>query len=917
MSSFISETLDAILQEHPDCKNTVLILPSQRAGVFVKNALKSKLSKGFLPEILNIEQFIEQISEIRKVDAIQLLFQFYSVYKKLESEPDSFDVFSSWAITAIQDFNEIDQYLVDSRDLFLYVRDIQRLRKWSVKGEFKETEMVKDHYAFLERLGEYYNTFYHFLKEQKIGYQGLLYRESCQNVDRYLDKNSNKHYAFIGFNALNTAEEKLFQHFLNFGDAKIYWDLDASYLENNHQASHFIRKYLNSWTYYEKNPKPHFSSHFNTPKNIQVIGTAKSVMQIKVAGTVLNNIPSFSNSAMILGDESLLTVALNSIPKKENGINVTMGYPLKEIPNSHLIRALFQLYLNQEKLNKKEVNLFYFKDVLQLLKDGSFQKIAVEDLQVLFHIEQTITTNNLTFISFEFLESFFKDTQLSFKENFLAVFKPLENISDFLDRVISLLLVIKKDVHELEKEYLFRFYSAFLQLQNLNNTYQYFTDLKTLYRFYNQILSNETLSFQGEPLQGLQLMGMLETRVLDFENIILTSVNEGVLPTASQQNSFIPFDVKVHYNLPTYKEKDAIYSYHFFRLLQRAKNIYLIYNTENDSYGNGEKSRFISQLELLRNDLKYSFVNPNVIASEQNLNSIEKTPEIINKLKAIASSGFSPSFIGSYLLNPIGFYQNYVLDIKELNDVEETIAANTLGTIVHNTLEELYKPYIGKFLTLDALKDIRSKSTKELNNQFKREFKSGDYSTGKNKLIYEVSKQYVVKLIELDKEIVEGNHQLKIVALEHNLKADLTINGLDFPIKIKGQADRIDELNGTPRIIDYKTGKVVASDLKLPEDVDLNDYKFAKAIQVMLYAYMFTKSEYYKNQPKILGGIYSFKNLKEKFISMDFSAQRSRKKDTSITSERLEMFLSQFSEIIKEIFDVNIPLTEKESPFKK
>ncbi|WP_235318260.1 hypothetical protein [Polaribacter sp. Hel1_85] len=229
MQSFISNTLDEILKTTNSFKDVVFILPSQRAKVFVKQTFKDKISVGFLPEIINVEQFINQISGIEKADSVQLLFHFYTIYKGLEKEPVAFDVFASWAFTVIQDFNEIDQHLIDTKDIFVYLRDIQRLKKWSVKGEFKETELMKDHYSFLEKLNIFYDAFYQFLLEKNIGYQGLIYRESCKKIDAFLQKNSNKKFFIIGFNALNTAEEYLFQKVLENENSDIYWDIDQAF----------------------------------------------------------------------------------------------------------------------------------------------------------------------------------------------------------------------------------------------------------------------------------------------------------------------------------------------------------------------------------------------------------------------------------------------------------------------------------------------------------------------------------------------------------------------------------------------------------------------------------------------------------------------------------------------------------------
>jgi len=911
MQSFISETLDSILKTTKSFENVVFILPSQRAKVFLKQTLKDKISVGFLPESLNIEQFVQQVSGIEKADSIQLLFHFYTIYKNLEKDPDSFDTFSSWAFTVLQDFNEIDQHLVDTKEIFVYIRDIERLKKWSVSGTFTETEFMKDHYSFLEKLNNFYPPLYQFLLEKKIGYQGLMYREACSNIEGYIEENVHKKFFFIGFNALNKAEEFLFQKVLETNNSDIYWDLDEVFFNTNHQAGTFIRKYKKEWKYYEKNPLKTLSNSFSGPKNIQIIGASKNTTQIKYAGEILENFTDFKNTALILADETLLPITLNSLPKNINAINITMGYPLKDIPTTSLLFSIFQLFVSQEKLQKTIVNEFYHKDVVRFLKHQSVYKLLSDENSALVdNFTEEIGKENLIFISKAQIESILIDTIASVKSGISAIFNSYTTINEFLDRILNLIALLKEDVTTLEKEYLFRFYTAFTQLKTLQTEYEYFTDLKTLSLFFKQLISSETLSFQGEPLRGLQLMGMLETRVLDFENIILTSTNEGVLPASSQQNSFIPFDVKIEFGLPTFKEKDAIFSYHFFRLLQRAKNVFILYNTEHDDFGSGEKSRFVTQLEMMRDDIIYKNISPKVIPSKTALKEIPKNEVTFERLKELAKKGISPSALTNYLYNPISFYKQKILKIKEFDDVEETVAFNTLGTVVHEALDELYTPFVGRFLSEENV----SKMEKEANNlvikHFKIQFKNGDISTGKNRLIYEVANRFVSNFLLKEKELLKDKkNKLKIIATEENLSAEITIEGIDFPVKLHGQVDRVDELNGVLRIIDYKTGMVSSTNLRVPEFENLRDEKHLKAIQVLLYAYLFTKSKNYNFNQPLEAGIYSFKNLNSGFLPIDFALPR-KKPETNITAEKLEEFITELKIYIQEIYNPEIDFIE-------
>ena len=906
MQSFISETIDDILLTTKSFENVVFVLPSQRAKVFVKQTFKDKISVGFLPEMLNIEQFIHQISGVQKADSIQLLFHFYTIYKSVEEKPDSFDTFSSWAITVLQDFNEIDQHLINTKDIFSYLRDIERLRKWSVKGTFKETDLIKDHYSFLEKLNIYYDAFYQFLIDETIGYQGLMYREASKKIDAFLDKNKDKKIIFIGFNALNTAEELLFQKVLGNGNSEIYWDIDEVFFNSNHQAGKFIRKYKKTWNHYDKNDLKTLGNTFSLPKKIQVIGAAKNNTQIKYIGEILEENASFKNTALVLADETLLPITLNSLPKNINAINITMGYPLKDIPTTSLLFSIFQLFISQDKLQKNSVNEFYYKDVIRFFKHQSIYGLItnVDDFTA------EIARENQTFINEKQLSIFLNSQTPEIKNVILSLFKPFDSVTNFMDRVLNLINILKEEINALEKEYLFRFHTAFTQLKTLQGEFKYFTDLKTLSQFFRQLISSENLSFQGEPLKGLQLMGMLETRVLDFENIILASANEGILPASSQQNSFIPFDVKVEFGLPTYREKDAIFSYHFFRLIQRAKNIFILYNTEHDVFGSGEKSRFVTQLEMMRTDIVQKLVSPKVVTQKTDLKNIAKNEMVFNRLKEIAKSGFSPSSLTNYLYNPVAFYKQKILQIKEFDNVEETVAFNTLGTVVHETLDELYKPFISKFITVDIVLEMEKIAKDLVVKHFKIHFKNGDISTGKNRLIFEVANRFVTNFLTKEKELVsDKNNQLKIIATEENLSAEIHIDGIEFPIKLHGNVDRVDELNGEIRIIDYKSGMVKGSELKVLDFEQLREKEQHKAIQVLLYAYLYSKNKRFDFSKNLKAGIYSFKNLNQGFLAINFSSNY-RKPDTIIPEEKLNGFIEELKKYIKEIYDPEIDFIE-------
>ena len=913
MISFISRVVDDIFSKQKNYDNLIFVLPSQRSCVFLKEEIIKKLpTSSFLPKIISIENYIQEIGDISLIDNTQLLFEFYSIYKqnlpKENIEP--FDAFSQWATIALHDFNEIDSYLVNSEDFFTNLRDVKKLEEWF--QDKKPSQLAINYLQFFEYLHILYKGLNKKLKNNKFGYQGLIYKEAKDNLELYIHNNIDKHIVFVGFNALNKAEEYIIQELLNNNIASVYWDANETIFNKFNEAGVFLRKYKSEWVYYQENPFLWIENEEIAHQNINLIGAPKNITQIKYAGELISKLENFSKTALVLADENLLTLALNSLPNNVKNINITMGYSLKDIPIANLLDALFKLHLNQQKFNKGIERIFYYKDVLNILNDPFLNKLYNETLQ---KISTKIKSENSIFLGLETIKKWLSPTEAKEFSLLFSLFEFSTDMNAIITQCCSLLNELKEFVVGVEKEYLYCFYTIFQQLETLNTTYNHITDLKTLTLFYNQLLQNEKLSFQGEPLQGLQLMGMLETRALDFETVIITSVNEGILPAGKSDFSFIPYDIKKHFGLPTYQEKDAIFSYHFQRLLMRAKNIYLIYNTENDGYGSGEKSRFLTQLEINNPSITKTIISPKVQHLEVPLIQIEKTEEVLQKLKEVFVKGISPSALATYIYNPVSFYEQKVLDIYEDDEVEETIAANTMGSVIHDVLEEMYTPYLDKFLRKENIAEMQKKCDDLLTKYFRKHYLKGNIQTGKNKLIFEVSKNLINRFLKQEMQLLNENKQLKIIALEEKLNTEIVVEGVNFPVNLRGIVDRIDELDGVTRIVDYKTGKVEANQLKLSDfSIIREDYQYTKAMQVLLYSYLYT-SKMDKQISPLQSGVISFKNLNSGFIKMNFS-DKFRGTDYEVTEERVQDFMVEIKNLIREILDPAIPFIEnKNLPF--
>lgn len=916
-TSFLQKIAAVVIQDYSArLSDTTIILPNKRAKVFLIEALKNETKNTILcPEIISIEDFVQEVSSIRSVDSIELLFEFYEVYLSITEKQNqqSFELFANWAKTLLQDFNEIDRYLLDPLHVLSYLKDIEDIKKWGIEVENK-TKLLENYIDFWKLLPLYYESLYSHLLNKGIGYQGLIYREAVNNLEHFSNTVAKRVFIFAGFNALNAAEEKIVQHFLALDQARIYWDADQAFLNDPyHDAGLFVRRFKEKWKQYKTHPFEWIFDDFSQSKNIQVIGTPKTIGQAKLTGSIIEKIidenpsTSLDKVAIVLGEENLLMPILYALPASVGALNITMGYSGKNNPSQILIAKLFKMHTNALS-RKGESYVFYYKDVLDILTHP-----LVEPYANAGHLVKIIKVNNYTFITHNRIVELNSRTSNLFD----LLFQKWENGSiAVLENISALLLLIKENFNndneedKIAKAFVYSVFKVINKLINYYSQHQHIDNIDTLHAIYKQIIDLAEVSFEGEPLRGLQIMGVLESRVLDFDTVIVTSMNEGKFPAGKSQNSFIPYDVKRELDLPTFKEKDAIYTYHFYHLLQRAKNIYLIYNTENDGLDAGERSRFITQLEVekqRKHNLTFDIYNPVLPNTAYQPMIVPKSEAVMERLKEIAVAGFSPSALTSYIRNPIDFYFQKILRIREVEEVEENIALNTLGTIIHETLKALYEPFIGKFISESDLENCFKLLDNEVLKQFKLVYKEGEIKKGRNLLAFEVAKRNVSNFLKMELTAIKEGDAIKILALEETFGRELNHPELPFPVLIKGNVDRIELRNGRIRIIDYKTGKVEKTNVVLKSWNGLTqELKNDKIIQVLAYAFMYEKLA---GDVPIEVGIISFKNLKSGFLPFGFKQEKEL--DMTVGKEILANYLEEIVVLLNEIFDVNIPFEEK------
>jgi hypothetical protein len=924
MRTFLSRVLEDALDNGSDPKSYCFVLPNKRSSLFLRQELRTRLiPNSFFPEILSIEEFMENISGFRVIDSVALLFEFYTSYKNVVAnhESNSFESFSKWAPILLQDFNELDSAMAEAESILRYIYEAKRIENWNM-GEADPSELVQSYISFHKLIPELYKSFENHMNDSKAGYQGFVYKRACELVRKDASRLKSMNYVFAGFNALSKSEEFVIQHLLDLGNASVYWDDDNFYEKSEASAGDFIKNYRKRWPFYENHTFKWTDDKINTTKVIHLHGLPKNISQIKHAGEILKTLSDkgcLSDTALVLGNEKLLPGLLNSLPPEVPEANITMGYELQNVSLSSFFESLFKVHLNLSARRNK--GGYYYKDLQRIFADPQIKKHYLSDPVFRDNWRQLLYKEKRLFISEKEIMGLLGETS-PLTDLFKLLFQSWNaEINELLRRLCQITewFRAQNDPNRMETEILYRFNTIFKQLLNFNDKYAHVNSLEALHEFYRQLLRMEKMSFQGEPLSGLQIMGLLESRVLDFENVIVTSVNEGFLPASRSDRSFIPLDIKFEKHLPTFREKEAIFSYHFFRLLHRAKNIYLVYNSVNDDFGSGEPSRFIKQLEIASKlgmldnvTLEKISIQPDPIRHPIELKNVRKTKEVFSKMHRIAKRGFSPTAFTTYIRNPMDYYKRYILGIQEVEKVEETMAANTFGTVVHNTLDLLYRPYLGKWLEPDNIQGMLKKVDENVRSQWAEVYSSKAALTGKNYLSFEIAKKFITEFLIKERESLQQGMKIKILGLEEEISCQHQPSGLDFEVRLKGTIDRIDEVNGVLRIVDYKTGKVKPADMKISNwEMLVSDDKYSKAFQVLMYAYVYLKKDssrnlYADNINDLIAlesGIISFKNLRSGFMKFN---------DQQLTREILDTFVLQLDLLLTELFDSEVPFQEKE-----
>lgn len=939
MNSYIYRVAKAFFEQYgPEISTLTFVFPNRRAGVFFQRYLSDIAKKAiFSPEILTIDECFTASSKLLAADKLNLLFKIFNIYKKLSGTDESFDTFIFWGEVLLSDFNEADKYLVDAKQLFSNITELKEidsdyefitenqkeaiLKFWSGFDLYKNSETRSKFLKTWQLLYPIYDALRNDLLKENSAYEGMLFRQVVEdlgdtNLPEWFDK---RKFVFTGFNALNPCESKLMSALKKHGKADFYWDYESDILrDKTNPASGFYFENIHKFPSALKVPVVIQSideTSFNHYSVASVVGQTKQIYRILENSYNREKTKNFLlKTAIILPDEKLLVPLLNAIPWSVDKINVTMGYPLRITPIAGLMEHIFELH-KRKKAHHSE-NRFYHKTVLNILNHQLIIRLCGFDAKEIYH---EITSHNLIYI----------DGQLFERNRILAtIFNPGINATSFLSYLQNLLTLLDRSIkissekgnnYELESNFIFQYYLTINRLSEIIIQYENIIsmNIETQIKLIYEISSGINVPFVGEPLNGLQIMGVLEARGLDFENIIIPSFNEGVFPAKTIINSFVPYQLRRGFGMPTYDHHDRISSYNFYRLIQRARNVTFLSDTRMEKGNTGEVSRYYQQLKYHYNvDIKehmtvydISFENSEAISVRKDEHILQKLNKFLNKDNQ--KKALSASSINTYINCPLKFYFSHIEDVEQLDEITENVENNTFGNIFHQVMEEIYLPFTGKLISdneIDKLINDKNHINELITDAFRMHFFKlpkgrSIILEGNNLLISNILHKYIKQVLITDKSYAPfkyiGGEKLYYASLRTN-------NGF---VNLKGYIDRIDEREGKVRILDYKTGK---GELSFNNWDDVFDHNYSGksrpgyVLQTFLYSYLF-KQKF--AGAIITPGIYYLRNIFNENFSTEISYQPEKTNKMKIENyeEHEDEFLSRLTNTLEEIFEVETP----------
>lgn len=911
------------------------VFPNRRSLKFFTKYLGEEYGRMYgkpllAPPLITINDLFGALSGLSAVDPVEALYLLYGHYMRLKPKSgESFDEFVHWGGLIIKDFDDIDKYLVNASQLFTNIRDLKQLDSdfsflspvqreavesfWRnfLRGEFSDK---KDFFASTWNvMYELYCNFREELLKRKVGYEGLIYRQVAEmSGEGLLQRN----VVFIGLNAPNSCERALMNRLRDAGCADFYWDFYGPLLTDpRNSASVIIRGCVRDYpSRFELSGQT-----FTTVPQIRVIGVPSGVGQAFVAARILSQMAPQGErpvpgdfaleTAVVLPDEKLLMPVLNSIPAAYDSINVTMGYP---VAATGLISFMNQIGVLQREVKERQgKSCFYHRSLLGVLSHEYVKKVAGPEAM---RIRKWVVSGNRIYIPAGEVLPPGDDTGA---DGLLRqVCRVVETTEEIMEYQIAILKELDRVLPSLDREFLYQYYLRINRLKELKIP----MERETYFRFLAQITAGMTVPFRGEPLRGLQVMGSLEVRALDFSRVIILSSNEGTFPASNTAQSLIPYNLRFGFGLPTYELQDGIAAYHFYRSIARAKEVFLVYDTRSEGMNSGEVSRYVKQL-------KYHFnvpVEERVAAAlpvkeHKQTMELAKTPQVMELLldKYVRSdrSALSASALNNYIACPLKFYFENVEGISEEDEVAESVESSTFGSLFHNAIQRIYESYKYELVSVEILRKEgadEQKLERVIREEFKNLLKVEEIS-GQNLIITELLKKYLRLTFRED----ENHAPFVYLSGEERYFYGFPVYGGEMTVHFKAFVDRIDELEDkTLRIIDYKTGSVE----KPRQNFEISTLfdkqakvKYKALLQLYLYAMIVEDTQRECGQLKLRNGSPLDFKVEDDLSQLELVIYPLKKiKNDSVFTLRiyrkeLELFREQLRGCVEEIFNPAVP----------
>lgn len=943
MESFL-KLVAADLYKHTEgnLAHTAVVFPNKRAGLFFNEYLAQESdSPIWSPAYVSISELFRSLSPWEVGDPVKLVCELYKIFRRETQSTETLDDFYFWGEMLISDFDDADKNRVDTDKLFSNLQDLRNIMDDYTFIDDEQEEAIRQFFqnfsierrtALKERfislwdvLGNIYKGFRESLASQNIAYEGMMYRHVIEHLD--VDKLPYEKYIFVGFNVLNKVEHTLFTQLKDAGKAVFYWDYDEFYMKENrqavtHEAGEFIRRNLRDF------PSPlsgELFKNLSKPKEVHYIASSTENAQARyLPQWIRNNLTTpEKETAVVLCNEALLQPVLHSLPAEVKHVNITMGFPLSQTPVYSFLIALLELHTHGFNFKSGR---YTFQSVVTLLKHPYTRQLTGQAEL----LEKELTRNN----------RFYPLPGELGKDEFLTrLFTPLSGnlnlcirLSETLQQVASIYQANTSGTedtdafNQLYRESLFKAYTTINRFRTLIEEDELTVQSETFRRLLVKVLSATNIPFHGEPAIGMQVMGVLETRNLDFRHLVLLSVNEGQLPKSGGDSSFIPYNLRKAFGMTTIEHKIAVYAYYFYRLLQRAERITLIYNTSSDGLNRGEWSRFMLQFLIeWPHPITRQFLEAGQSPQGTSPITVEKTPDVMRRMQSLfdvranPKAKFSPSALNYYLDCPLKFYYRYVAGLSAPDEVSAEIDSATFGSIFHYAAEHIYKDLTthGKVINKEALETLLRNEVK-LQDYVDTAFKKLSFNVPQNEkpeyngvqlINSAVIARYLKQLLQNDLRYAP----FTFIASEMEVDEPIDIQTPKGVIKsrIGGIIDRMDSKDGTLRIVDYKTG----GDADTPPHVEslfIPDKKRSNYVfQTFLYAaIMCRKQPTMKIAPALL---YIHRAATETYSPViQMGESRKPKEAVEDFSKYEKEYRERLQRLLEEIFNPEKSFTQTE-----